>query len=91
MKRSKINKCIKEMEALAKVNGLELPPFCNWSPGHWESKNHEYDEIRDNMLGWDITDYGTGDWDKIGFALITLRNGNQKNPKYKKSRPYRNT
>ena len=85
MKRSKINKCIKEMEALAKEHGFELPPFCNWTPEEWKDKNHEYDEIRDNMLGWDITDYGTGEWDKVGFALITLRNGNQNNPKYKKS------
>ena len=36
------------------------------------------------MLGWDITDYGLGDFEKVGFALITLRNGNQHNPKYKK-------
>ena len=30
------------------------------------------------MLGWDITDYGLGDFDKVGFSLITLRNGNLK-------------
>ena len=36
------------------------------------------------MLGWDITDYGLGDFEKVGFALITLRNGNQHDPKYKK-------
>ena len=30
------------------------------------------------MLGWDITDYGQGDFDKVGFSLITLRNGNLK-------------
>ena len=30
------------------------------------------------MLGWDITDFGMGDFDKIGFSLITIRNGNQK-------------
>ncbi len=84
MKRSKINACIKDMEQLIKKHGFELPPFCMWTPKDWESKGNEYDEIRDNQLGWDITDYGLGDWDKVGFALITLRNGNQKNPKYKK-------
>ena len=30
------------------------------------------------MLGWDITDYGQGDFSKIGFSLITIRNGNLK-------------
>ena len=84
MKRSKINQCIKEMEKLAKENGFALPPFCSWTPEDWEDKSEEYDEIRDNMLGWDITDYGLGDFDKVGFALVTIRNGNQNNPKYKK-------
>ena len=84
MKRSEINKAIREMEALAAKHGFALPPFCNWKPADWTSKGHEYDEIRDNMLGWDITDYGLGDFEKVGFALITLRNGNQHNPKYKK-------
>ena len=84
MKRSKINQCIKEMEQLAEKHGFVLPPFCNWTPDEWETKSHEYDEIRDNMLGWDITDYGLGDFDKVGFALVTIRNGNQNHPKYKK-------
>ncbi|MCI8780833.1 MAG: D-lyxose/D-mannose family sugar isomerase [Lachnospiraceae bacterium] len=84
MKRSEINRAIRMMEKLAGENGFCLPPFCNWSPEDWKNKGHEYDEIRDNMLGWDITDYGCGDWEKVGFALITLRNGNQNNPKYKK-------
>ena len=72
------------MERLVEENGFNLPPFCNWTPEEWNEKGTEYDEIRDNMLGWDITDYGLGDYDKVGFALITLRNGNQNNPKYKK-------
>ena len=29
------------------------------------------------MLGWDITDFGMGDFDKVGFSLITIRNGNR--------------
>ncbi len=84
MKRSEINAAIKDMEKLIKENGFHLPPFCNWTPEEWETKGHEYDEIRDNMLGWDITDFGLGDFSKVGFALITIRNGNQNNPKYKK-------
>lgn len=87
MKRSQINAAIKEMEALIERHGFALPPFCNWSPADWQGKGHEYDEIRDNMLGWDVTDYGEGDFDKMGFALITLRNGNlQKRDRYQK--PY---
>ena len=84
MKRSEINNCIKYMENLIRELGGQLPPFCNWTPEEWKTKGHEYDEIRDNMLGWDITDYGLGNWEKLGLALITLRNGNQHMEKYKK-------
>lgn len=87
MKRSEINSAIRTMETLVKKHGFELPPFCGWTPKEWAEKGSEYDEIRDNMLGWDVTDYGEGDFSKVGFALITLRNGNLSMPeKYKK--PY---
>jgi len=85
MQRSEINNIIRYMENLVAKNGFNLPPFCHWTPEDWPVKGHEYDEIRDNMLGWDITDYGLGDWEKVGFALITLRNGNLNDPKYKKT------
>ena len=29
------------------------------------------------MLGWDITDYGRGDFNRFGFSLITIRNGSR--------------
>ncbi len=85
MKRSEINAVIREMEELICSVGFALPPFCSWTPEEWSEKGHEYDEIRDNMLGWDITDYGLGDFNKVGMGLITLRNGNQHDPKYKKT------
>lgn len=87
MKRSEINAAIKEMEAMIKEHGFEIPPFCNWTPQDWEERNHEYDEIRDNMLGWDITDYGLNDFAKTGFSLVTIRNGNQQ-LKEKYAKPY---
>lgn len=80
MKRSEINGAIRRMERLAAKHGFQLPPFCDWTPEDWAEKGREYDEIRDNMLGWDVTDYGTGDFFKTGFTLITLRNGNVKAP-----------
>lgn len=85
MKRSRINQAIKKMEIMAESLGFKLPPFCSFSPGDWDQKDDEYDEIRDNKLGWDITDYGEGHFEKMGFSLITLRNGNIKNNKYKKT------
>lgn len=85
MKRSEINQAIRKMEALLKAHQFLLPDFCSWTPEDWADKGPEYDEIRDNMLGWDVTDYGMGDFHKLGLTLITIRNGNLANPKYTKT------
>lgn len=85
MKRSEINAVIKRFEKLLEEHRFELPPFCKWTPEEWQTKGHEYDEIRDNMLGWDVTDYGMGDFGHLGLALITIRNGNVHNPRYTKT------
>ena len=87
MKRSEINQALRKMEDMINRLNYYLPPFCHFTPEEWESKGHEYDEIRDNMLGWDITDFGQGNFSKIGFSLITIRNGNQKQPE-KYPKPY---
>ena len=87
MKRSEINHIMKEAVSFIEKMNFNLPPFAYWSPEEWKTKGHEFDEIRDNMLGWDITDFGMGDFTKVGFSLITIRNGNQHKPEvYKK--PY---
>ena len=85
MKRSEVNKALRELEAMCQKYRCYLPPFCHFTPEEWKTKGHEYDEIRDNMLGWDVTDYGMGDFGHLGLALITIRNGNVHNPKYTKT------
>ncbi|MGG0717983.1 D-lyxose/D-mannose family sugar isomerase [Robertmurraya massiliosenegalensis] len=85
MKRSEVNKLMKEaVEFIEKMN-FKLPPFAFWNPKDWETKGNEYDEIRDNLLGWDITDFGRGDFRSEGLLLFTIRNGNLNNNKYIKS------
>ena len=37
------------------------------------------------MLGWDVTDFGSGDFEHIGRTLFTLRNGRHDDPRYPKS------
>lgn len=86
MKRSEINAALRELEAMMNEYRFALPPFAHFTPEKWQECGHEYDEIRDNMLGWDITDYGLGDFDSVGLSLFTLRNGNLKmKDKYKKT------
>ena len=85
MKRSQINAALRELEAACARYCCYLPPFCHITPAQWQTLGHEYDEVRDCMLGWDITDYGMGDFDKMGFSLITIRNGSRAMPeKYPK-------
>lgn len=77
MKRSEINNVLKEFEQVCLDFKFFLPPFCGFTPEQWRSAGHEYDEVRDCMLGWDITDFGSGDFNKVGMSLITIRNGNR--------------
>ena len=75
MKRSEINRIIREGIAFLEEMNFALPPFAFWAPDEWERKGHEYDEIRDCMLGWDVTDYALGDFEKTGLLVFTIRNG----------------
>ena len=86
MNRSEINKIIDDAIAFAAKMNFLLPPFAHWTPKELRSKGDEYREIFDNKLGWDITDFGSGDFLRIGLTMLTIRNGNYSNPKYPK--PY---
>ena len=86
MKRSEINACIREFESVLQAHRFHLPPFLHFAPADWQTKGSDYDEIRDNQLGWDLTDFGSGNFRSCGMYLITLRNGNPRMDKYTK--PY---
>lgn len=87
MKRSEINAAIRGAKALFQDYKISLPPFASWTPEEWKTKGEEVAEIRDNMLGWDITDFGQGNFKEVGLLLVTVRNGNQKDSK-KYPKPY---
>jgi D-lyxose ketol-isomerase len=86
MKRSELNEIIDQAVAFCRNRHFLLPPFAYWSLEDWKSKGEEYQEIMDNQMGWDITDFGSGDFRKIGLLIFVLRNGNFFDPKYVK--PY---
>jgi D-lyxose ketol-isomerase len=75
IKRSTINAILRETIAFCRARQFHLPPFALWTPEDWQRAGHEYDEIRDRQLGWDITDYGWGEFAKVGLVLFTIRNG----------------
>ena len=55
--------------------GFTLPPFAYWSPDEFKSRAKAARNLIDARCGWDITDYGAGDFEKMGLFLFTLRNG----------------
>jgi D-lyxose ketol-isomerase len=81
MKRSDINELIRQAKAFFAQHCFAMPPFAHWTPEQWKSVGPEADEIRQCGLGWDLTDFGSGDYHKIGLLLFTIRNGHvsQKN------------
>jgi len=79
MKRSEINAIMKEAEAFIRSRGFYLPPFAYWTPRDWSTKGSEVSEIVENRLGWDITDFGMGDFKHFGLFLFTVRSGHPRN------------
>lgn len=76
MKRSQINRIIDQAIETAKEFAFPLPPFAYYTPEDWRRLQRDEEEIIDNMLGWDVTDFGSGDFEKIGLTIFTFRNGN---------------
>lgn len=75
MKRSEINKVVRDADAYIRSFGYILPPFAYLSPTEFLDRRSELDAIVNAGLGWDITDYGEGDFAKKGLFLFTARNG----------------
>ena len=80
MKRSVVNRYIRDAKDFIAGMKFSLPPFAYWSPGEWKTRGPQYSEIWNNQLGWDLTDFGSGDYDRMGLFLFTLRNGSINNP-----------
>lgn len=79
MKRSEVNAIMQDADAFMKAHGFYLPPFAYWTPAEWRQKGADVAEIVQNRLGWDITDFGQGDYRHFGLFLFTIRNGSPEN------------
>ncbi len=75
MKRSEINATLREAVTFCRQQNFHLPKWATWSPDAWKRVGPEADEIRDRLLGWDVTDFGSGDFRRSGLTLFTIRNG----------------
>ena len=75
MKRSRINDILGQADDMIRHYGFTLPPFAYWTPSEFKDRATAARHVIDARCGWDITDYGAGDFDKMGLFLFTLRNG----------------
>lgn len=75
MKRSEINTIMKSADEFMRGQNFFLPPFAYWTVEDWSNKGSEVHEIVENKLGWDITDFGYGNFYERGLFLFTIRNG----------------
>ena len=75
MKRSEVNKVMREAIAFAREHSFYLPPFAYWTIQDWTTKGEEAREIVERQLSWDITDFGQGNYQKTGLFIFTIRNG----------------
>jgi D-lyxose ketol-isomerase len=85
VKRSEINALIRDSIEFFDAMGFKLPPWAYWKPEDWQRKSDTVEEIVDTMLGWDLTDFGSGDFENKGLILFTLRNGDFRDPENSKS------
>ena len=80
MKRSEINASLCWAKELLARNNIKLPPLAYWSPAELKGREAQLATVRKLELGWDITDFGSNDFARIGAVLYTVRNGLANDP-----------
>lgn len=80
MKRSAINAALRRAEAMLADHGWLLPDWGGWSPADHASDPSLAAFLHERQLGWDVTDFGLGDFARRGLVLFCVRNGAQGNP-----------
>ncbi|OJU98581.1 MAG: hypothetical protein BGO12_23070 [Verrucomicrobia bacterium 61-8] len=85
LSRSRINLAVATAKSVLEKLSFPLPPFAYWSPEQWLQAGEESAEIRDCMLGWDVTDFGSQSFETLGRTLFTLRNGRSDRSGYPKT------
>lgn len=83
MKRSQINEIIQEGDAFIRSFGYVLPPFAYCTPAELKARvAADSPGILSGSLGWDITDFGQGNFADLGLFLFTVRNGSKDDLKH---------
>jgi D-lyxose ketol-isomerase len=85
MLRSEVDALIDDALDRFDRQGLFLPPWARFSPADWAARPAQARFCATHQMGWDVTDFGSGDFTARGLLLLCTRNGIQGRPG---ERPY---
>jgi len=75
MKRSDVNAAIAAAEAQLAAHGWAMPDFARWTPAEHAANPVRSGWLAARQIGWDVTDFGLGDFARRGLVLFCVRNG----------------
>lgn len=75
MKRSIINQHLKNTCLFFEEHHFCLPRWALWTETKWQENPELALRVKKLQLGWDITDFASDDFNKVGLILFCLRNG----------------
>ncbi len=79
MKRSEINAAISEAKDMIDRYSWVLPKWGYWSTEEYNNNPNLKNYLKKHQMGWDVTDFGKGEFEKKGITLFCIRNGIQGN------------
>jgi len=80
VKRSEVNRVIREAVDTFENRGIHLPAFAGWRPTEWLHRIDDVSELVEAGLGWDVVEWPPGPFSGSGLLLFTLRNVRRRQP-----------
>ena len=77
MKRSAINAALTKARATCAANQFNLPAWADWTMADHRANPDQSAFLTTRQIGWDVTDFGSGDFARRGLAILCVRNGIQ--------------
>lgn len=74
MRRSEIDRVLDEADDLLTGSGHTLPVHARWDLSTWNANRERGRELARRGIGWDVTDFGSGDFERCGLVAFTLSN-----------------
>ncbi|MBB5233847.1 D-lyxose/D-mannose family sugar isomerase [Deinococcus budaensis] len=75
MLRSEVNAAQRRAVAFLGELRFAAPPWVTWTPQEWAAQPGVRAHCHARQMGWDVTDFGSGDFARRGLLLVCTRNG----------------